>query len=171
MQEILDWFDRTSHVEHIEPLSTIFLLFACQWLAACASPEGLDGAHACLRRLELSDAQLNNPVKVAILSEGRGSLALAEGDYDQAVEGFRQAVTGWEAMGRPYDQARALRGLAQALAQTGDVDGARAAFDQALGIIETLAAQLEDADLKTSFLNSPLVQQVREARVALQGFE
>jgi tetratricopeptide (TPR) repeat protein/DNA-binding SARP family transcriptional activator len=171
VQEILGWFDRTPHVEHIEPPGTIYLLFSCQWLAARASPEGLDAARACLRLLELSDGQRNNPVKVAILSEGRGSVALAEGNNLHAVEGFQQAVAGWKAVGRTYDQARALKGLGQALAQTDAIGDARTAFDQALAIVETLAAQLEDPRLRASFLDSPLVREVRDARAASRGFE
>jgi DNA-binding SARP family transcriptional activator/tetratricopeptide (TPR) repeat protein len=167
VQEILGWFDRTPHVEHIEPMCTIYLLFACQWLAAHSPSEGLDDAHVCVRQLALSDAQMNNPVKVAILREGQGSLALAKGNFQQAVEGFRQAVTGWTAVGRTYDQLRALKGLGQALVQRGDSSGARTAFDQALGIVATLAMQLEGTDLRTSFLNSALVQGVRDARAAL----
>jgi tetratricopeptide (TPR) repeat protein len=167
VHEILGWFDRTPHVEHIEPMCTIYLLFACQWLAAHSPSEGLDDAHVCVRQLALSDAQMNNPVKVAILREGQGSLALAKGNFQQAVEGFRQAVTGWTAVGRTYDQLRALKGLGQALVQRGDSSGARTAFDQALGIVATLAMQLEGTDLRTSFLNSALVQGVRDARAAL----
>jgi tetratricopeptide (TPR) repeat protein len=168
VQEILDWFDRTPHIEHVGPPGTIYLLFACQWLAARAAPEGLGNGRIFGQLLALSDEQRNNPVKVAIVDEGRGSLASAKGNYRQAVDGFRSAVRGWTAVGRSYDQVRALKGLGQALAQAGDTNGARATFDQALGVVEMLAAQLEDADLRTSFLNSPLVQEVRDARGAQQ---
>ncbi len=167
LQEILGWFARTSHVEHLEPMCTVYLLFACRWLAGAEAAEGLDNARVCLRLTALSDVQMNNPVKAAILNEGRASLALAEGSAQQAIEGFRQAVTGWQTVGRPYDQLRALKGLGQALAQRNDSDGTRAALDQALGITETLSAQLEEPDLRTSFLNSTLVREVRDAHASL----
>jgi hypothetical protein len=64
-------------------------------------------------------------------------------------------------LGHPYDQARALSGLGQALAQAGDRDGAQLASAQAEELINVLAAQLEDPALKSSFLNSPLVRKIR----------
>jgi hypothetical protein len=70
-------------------------------------------------------------------------------------------------MGRPYDQARALNGLGLTL-DIDDPEAAYAAFGQALKLYDSLAAQLEDVELKQSFLNSQPVRQVREARAALQ---
>jgi hypothetical protein len=70
-------------------------------------------------------------------------------------------------MGRPYDQARALSGLGRALAAVDDSASARRAFDQALGKYDSLAAQLDDVELKRSFLNSGPVREVRDARTAL----
>jgi hypothetical protein len=70
-------------------------------------------------------------------------------------------------MGRPYDQVRALGGLGHALVWVDDPTAARGAFDQALEICNSLAAQLGDAELKRSFLNSGLVREVRAARAAL----
>jgi len=58
--------------------------------------------------------------------------------------------------------------LGQALAQAGDRDGALLALAQAEELITILAAQLEDSTLKSSFLNSPLVQTVRTAQRSVQ---
>jgi DNA-binding SARP family transcriptional activator/tetratricopeptide (TPR) repeat protein len=171
VKEILGWFDRTPRVDHIAPAGTIYLLFSCQWLAACASPEALDDARDCLRLLGLPAEQMNNPVKVTILSEGQGSLALAEGNHRRAVEGFRKAANGWKRVGRPFDQVRALNGLGRALVQAGDAGGSRTSYDQALGLVGMLATQLENPGLKASFLSSPLVQEVRDARARLVGYE
>jgi tetratricopeptide (TPR) repeat protein len=170
VKEILGWFDRVSRVDHIAPASTIYLLFSCQWLAACESPDGLDEARACLQLLELPAEQTINPVKVAILSEGQGRLALAEGNHHQAIKGLRRASDGWKRVGRPLDQVRALNGLGQALAQAGDAGGSRTAFDQALGLVGMLATELEDPSLKASFFSSPLVQALRDARATLNAF-
>jgi tetratricopeptide (TPR) repeat protein len=143
------------------------LLFVCQWLASRPGDCALDDAHACLGRLEHADEQLRSPETAACVSEARGRVALAEGDHDRAVQQFRQAVAQWEEMGRPYDQARALGGLGHALVGVDDPTLARAAFDQALEICDVLAAQMEDAELKRSFLNSGLVREICHARVAL----
>jgi predicted ATPase len=164
VQEILDWIDGSASAE---PFSTVHLLFACQWLAGRREEGALDEARVFLRRLERADEQLSLPATAACLSEAQGSVALAEGDHERAVQQFRSAVAGWEEMGRPYDQARALGGLGRALARIDHPTAARSAFDQALEICNSLAAQLGDAELKRTFLNSGPVREVRDARVAL----
>jgi hypothetical protein len=68
----------------------------------------------------------------------------------------------WQTLGRPYDQIRALNGLGQALRQVENSREAQATFAEAHRLIMSLVAQLEDAELKTSFLNSPLVQGIQE---------
>jgi hypothetical protein len=88
-------------------------------------------------------------------------LALAEGAAAAAATSFTHAAAGWQALGHPYDQARALCGLAQALARTDDRDGSHPAAEQAQDLMNVLAGQLEDPALKSSFLNSPLVQEIR----------
>jgi DNA-binding SARP family transcriptional activator len=165
IQEMVGWIDRSSHIHHA---STMPLLYACQWSIARAGDAGLDDASGFVRRLERAHEQENSPETDASLSEGRGSVALAEGDQQEAVECFRNAVARWEEMGRPYDQARALSGLGRAQLGIDDPKAAAAAFDQALDIYDALAAQLEDADLKQSFLNSGPVREAREARAALR---
>ena len=111
--------------------------------------------------LEQADAQIRSPETAAALSETRGALALGEGILGPAAESFRRAADGWEALGRPYDQARALGELGRSLALAGAAADARAALAQAQGLAEALAAQLDDPDMKAAFLNSPLVQGLR----------
>jgi tetratricopeptide (TPR) repeat protein len=164
VQEIVSWIDRSSHVHH---RNTMPLLFACQWSIARASDEGFSDAFSFLRRLERAHEQESSPETDACLSEGRGNVALAEGDHQEAVRLLRQAVARWEDMGRPYDRARALSDLGRALCGFGDPEAAGAALNQALDLYNALAAQLEDLDLKQSFLNSQPVRKVREARAAL----
>ena len=94
-------------------------------------------------------------------------MALTEGNSLQAVEQFRQAVTLWQTLNRPYDQARALNSLSRTLIQAGESDEADVTFNQALSLIESLTAQLEEAELKTSFLNSPLIQEMVDTRARL----
>jgi DNA-binding SARP family transcriptional activator/predicted ATPase len=158
VRELLALIDRNAYAH---PDSTLSLLYACRWLASGQTPGGLDQARACVLRLERADAQLGSPRTAAVLSEGRGIVALAEGDPHQAAGHFRQAATRWQVLGWPYDQARALSGLGRSLVQLGDGDRAKLAFDQALELIESLATQLKAPDLKGSFLGSPLVQKIR----------
>jgi DNA-binding SARP family transcriptional activator len=164
VQEMVGWIETLPYVHH---RSTISLLYVCQWSAARVGDEGLGDAHIFLRRLERAHEQWVSPETDACLREGRGSVALAEGDHQEAVGRFRHAVARWKEMGRPYDQARALSGLGRALDGLEDPEAAGAAFDQALDLYDDLAAQLEDVELKQSFLSSQPVREVREARAAL----
>jgi tetratricopeptide (TPR) repeat protein len=143
------------------------LLFVCQWLAGRPGNGAPNEARAALRRLEHAHEQLRSPETAACLHEASGSVALAEGYHDQAIQHFRSAVERWAEMGRPYDQARALGGLGHALTGADNPTSARRAFDQALEICNSLAAQLGEAELKRSFLNSGLIQEMREACGAL----
>jgi tetratricopeptide (TPR) repeat protein len=165
VEELLALFDHTPDTHRNNALA---LLFACQWLAAHPAAGDLAAARACLSRLERA-AQIGSPETTAAYDEGQGIIALAEDNPAQAVRLFQSAAGQWQALNRPYDQLRALRGLGQALRQTGDTGQAQAAFKQALGLIETLARQLEDTELKASFLNSLVVQEIREGQSRLYG--
>ncbi len=163
IRQLLELIDNNPYLDWE---STMPLLFACRWYATRS--ELLEAARACLPRLERADRQSRSPETGAALAEGRGAVALAEGHPLKAMKEFHQAVAQWATIGRPYDQARALGSLGQALMGTGDTASARTAFDQALAIFDSLAAQLDAAELKQSFLNSPLVREVREARARLE---
>ncbi|HEU5100301.1 MAG TPA: tetratricopeptide repeat protein, partial [Roseiflexaceae bacterium] len=149
--------------------NTVPLLFLCRWLAGRPTPGALDDAKAMVLALSRADAQIGSPETAAALSEVRGVLSLSERAPDRAVEPLRRAVDGWQALGRPYDQARTLTDLGRALALAGDASQARTALDLALSLVESLAAQLDAAELKAAFLNSPLVQEFQRARSALSA--
>ena len=157
IQEFLNVIDRTPDAQSV---STLPLLFACQWLAGQPASEGLPTAQACLRRLERAYRQIGSLETDAAYHEGQGIIALAEDNPTQAVEPFRYAANRWQVLNRPYDQLRTLRGLGYALKQIGDLQQAGSTLDQALHLVETLATQLDDPTLKTIFLNSSLVQEV-----------
>jgi hypothetical protein len=57
--------------------------------------------------------------------------------------------------------------LGQTLVLAGDSGEARTAFDRARNLVESLAAQLDAAELRAAFLNSPLVQELNHVRAAL----
>jgi hypothetical protein len=122
-----------------------------------------------LTQLESAHAQYGSPVTAAALSEGRGLVALSERDAHRAVDYLQPAAAQWQVLGRPYDQVRVLVALGRALAQAGTAGEARLALDQALNLVEQLAAQLEDAEVQAAFLCSPLVQELDRAIAALSA--
>jgi tetratricopeptide (TPR) repeat protein len=171
VQHFLDLIDRSPYLDWS---CTMPIIFACSWYTT--RPEMLAAARACLPRLERAHNQFRTLESEAALAEGQGIIALAEGAPSTATHHFRQAAAAWEALGRPYDQIRALKGVGDALhawhtqhPQAGPVDShsssARLAFSQALAILDSLAAQVSDPVLKTSFLGSQLYREVRRANV------
>ena len=143
-------------------------LAVCRWFASRA-PDMRVELKTSLAQLERADAQLGSPATAAALNEGRGLVALSEGDALRAVEYLRQAAAQWQALGYPYDQVRVLIALGRALSQAGAASETRLALDQALNLVEPLAAQLEDAEVQAAFLRSPLVQELHRAIAALSA--
>jgi len=102
------------------------------------------------------------PLRRAALLEGQGMLAMWQGIEDQAIALFREAAALWESVTRPYDQARALKKLGQALATAGNPREAHEVFKKGIALLEELADQLDDSATKTIFLQSPLVQAIQD---------
>jgi predicted ATPase len=143
--------------------STLPLLHACYWFTAGALPLKLEAANATIRSLTAANAQIGSPETAAALSEGEAVVALSQKRVPEATSQFQQAASIWHSMGRPLDEARALAGLGRALVQARRSAEAQAAYDRALSLVESLANQLEDEASKSSFLNSALVQSIRDA--------
>jgi DNA-binding SARP family transcriptional activator len=137
-------------------------LMVCRWFASRA-PDMRAELHSSLAQLESAHAQYSSPVTAAALSEGRGLVALSTRNALRAVDDLQHAAAQWQALGRPYDQVRALATLARALLQDRSAGAARLALDQALNLVEPLAAQLEDAEVQAAFRASPLVQELHRA--------
>jgi tetratricopeptide (TPR) repeat protein len=155
IREILKW---TGQAGYLFPNIGMSLLFICRLPVAFGLPEMVRSAHSAQQQLERLDRQYGTPTTAACLPEGKGWLALAEANVAVSAASFRQAAAKWQELGHPYDQARALSGLGQALIQTGDRDGAKLVSERAADLISALAMQLDDPELKSSFLNSPLVR-------------
>ncbi len=160
IQQYIDLIDSNPY---FEVNSTTPLLFACQWFAS-RSGESLEACRASVDRLVNAHEQLNFPKMEAALAEGRGYLGLAEGDAKLSAKHFRKAVEIWEALGRPYDLVRALGGLGRALVMADDPKAALLVFDHAMQQIQALADQLEDKEMRNSFLSSQLVDEIRQGR-------
>ncbi|HSM56550.1 MAG TPA: tetratricopeptide repeat protein [Candidatus Sulfomarinibacteraceae bacterium] len=155
--EILEWTDQA---RHLYPNIGRALLFICR-APVVENHSPLTGyAHAAWRQLQRLDRQFGTPVTAAHRVEGRGWLLLAQGgpaDISQggpagAASRLEEAAARWRDLERPYDQARALDGLRRALLQAGDDERAGAAAEQAVKLVEALAAQLDDATLREAFV-------------------
>jgi DNA-binding SARP family transcriptional activator/pimeloyl-ACP methyl ester carboxylesterase len=153
-REILNW---TGQAGYLFPNTNMALLLICRLPVAFGLPAMVRSAHSAQQQLERLDRQYSTLATAACLLEGKGWLALAEAKASEAVASFKQAAAKWQELVHPYDQARALSGMRQALIQTGDRDGAKLVSERAADLISALAMQLDDPELKSSFLNSPLV--------------
>ena len=158
IHQILEFVSSTHNLTND---SVMPLLIACQQLARWTTPEASEDARTCLAQLERHNLQYQTGETSAALAEARGNLFL-RANPNQAIEHFRQAASEWEKIERPFDRARALGSLGHALAAAGDAPSARSSWNQAMEIYNVLAAQL-DPELRASFLNSPIVKEVRQS--------
>ena len=154
---------------YYDELSIAPLLFSCRWFAARKKEDSLVKCRASVDRLEKIVKQAPIPEAKASLEEGKGYLALAEGQHAHAVDYFRNALDVWESLGRPYDQARALRELGRALVNAKDIESAKSCYAQAGELIDSLASQLTVNEMRKSFLASELVTNLRQEKAALEA--
>ncbi len=153
----------TGQARYLFPNFSMALLFICRLPVVFDLPEMAHAAHFAHQQLSRLDEQYHTPATAACLLEGKGWLALIDGNVAEAAGAeaavaFKQAETKWQALGHPYDQTRASGGLGQALAQAGDREGAQLAWARARELINALAAQLDDHEWKSAFLDSSLVR-------------
>jgi tetratricopeptide (TPR) repeat protein len=156
--EILEWADQA---RYLYPNVDMALLTICRMPFAFSSATMVGTARSAWEQLERLDGQYRTPVTAAYRLEGLGWITLAEGNIVQAADHFKQAQTKWQELGHPYDQARALSGFSRALTQE-DHDEFKTAIEQAMGLVNSLAAQLEDPALKASFLASGFVREIQK---------
>jgi tetratricopeptide (TPR) repeat protein/transcriptional regulator with XRE-family HTH domain len=162
IREFLALIKRTPFDHHfnIPPL-----LFAFRWSAQkLAAPESDEIAKECLYHLAQVESLFHSQEGIAALAEARGSEALRNANARVAIEQFQRASTAWGNLNRAHDQARVLNYLGQTLLLSDDPRRAQAAFDQARTMIGTLAAQLEETQFRSSFLNSALVQEIQSGQ-------
>lgn len=159
--DIIEWVER---VPLTHPNSIMALHYACQYAAEYGL---IDLARRGLRQLDRTLAIHALSQTAASLSEARGHVALAANDFLRATESLHEALDRWTAQSRPYDQIRTFNSLSRALLESGNDAAAHDACDHAISIVDALAAQLDDEEMKTSFLHSSLVREIWERRTAL----
>jgi DNA-binding NarL/FixJ family response regulator len=150
-----------SGMDRLSEDSIMPLLYACQQLAKITQLDPVEEKQRCLAQLELLAQKYDSGEAAAALAGAKGCLA-AGADPSAAVENFRLAAEGWESIGRPYDQARALASQGDALAASGAGSTARGVWTQVLQLFDALVAQL-DPESQSAFLDSPLVAAVVNA--------
>lgn len=84
----------------------------------------------------------------ATLHTAHGQIALAERDWDGAVEALKRARDEWQGVGAPYETAQARMLLGTALRRRGDEHGASVELEGALGTFERLGAKLDEERAK-----------------------
>ncbi|MHC4611339.1 MAG: ATP-binding protein, partial [Planctomycetota bacterium] len=121
-------------------------------LLAQGEPErALTLADECLDLAERTDSR-KNIVKARRL---RGQVFATAGRHTEAETEYRKALDIARPLGNPPQLWKTLDALGCTLLELGLEQEARAAFEEALHVIDGVAAELDDTDLKTTFLSAP----------------
>lgn len=107
--------------------------------AADEAEEIIDAYKIGSRRAAAFDANLHF---------ARGQILVAEGEWAEAVEEFKQAREGWQGVGAPYETARVRAALGSVYRRTGDEHGSTIELEAALAAFERLGAVPEAARIK-----------------------
>lgn len=105
-----------------------------------SSVSDLDIARSATSELEAIAAEANVPALDAVAAAARGTLRLAEGDVQGAIERLRHACAVWQELKLPYEAAQARRTYGLALSAAGYVDDAAMELRAALAVFERLGA-------------------------------
>lgn len=167
VQEIFSLTDTTAYYPYeVIPALTM----ACGWLA-----KNSGGDPTTLVRLEKVHTQMQNRQSAASLYEVQAFSAGIRGEWEQAASFYRIAAENWEALQRPYDLLRTLGGQVKALsfAQLGGAVSKnrkilREVRTKTVSIIEQLADELEEPEVKQAFLVSPLVVEIQRGQQTVQ---
>jgi DNA-binding NarL/FixJ family response regulator len=128
-----------------EPLQRARLLPAMVEIALAAAD--LEGAAAASAELEQLSEQFESEVLSAIAAHARGTVLLARGEPQQALDAFRAALAVWQRVGAPYLAARVRVSAGIACRALGDEDGAALELTAARRVFEELGARPDIARL------------------------
>ncbi|HET9035570.1 MAG TPA: LuxR C-terminal-related transcriptional regulator [Myxococcaceae bacterium] len=128
-----------------EPLQRARLLPAMVEIALAAAE--LEGAAAASAELEQLSEQFESEVLSAIAAHARGTLLLARGEPQRALDAFRAALAVWQRVCAPYLGARVRVSVGLACRALGDEDGAALELTAARKVFEELGARPDLARL------------------------
>jgi len=100
-------------------------------------------AEAAAGELERIATQYGTHVLRAAAGTARGTVALADGEYDSAIESLRGAWRIWQEADAPYEAARTRSSLAEAYFAAGDPEAAELELSAAAAVLERLGAVLD----------------------------
>ncbi len=119
----------------------------------CIVAGAIDGAAASAADLDAIASEYGTPMLRALAQSSRGRVLLADGDAAGAAACLRAALANWKALEVPYEIASTNTLLGQALRESGDDEGARAAFAAAEALFDRIGARL-DAQLTRDSLRA-----------------
>ncbi len=139
--------------ERTVPLARAPMLPA--YVRVMIATESLDSAREAAAELEATAAAHPRDVLLAMASQARGELLLAEARASDALPALRQALAAWTELGAAYESARLHEGLARACRLLGDEDAASFEREVARRTFEELGAapdarRLQSPDGKTA---------------------
>jgi DNA-binding CsgD family transcriptional regulator len=102
----------------------------------------LDQAEPLIEELDAQGRALDRAWALATAARGRGLLAAARGNPQDALTHLQQALQEHKRVTRPFELARTLRAHGMVLRRHKHKAAAKAALEQALGIFERLGARL-----------------------------
>ncbi len=132
------------------------------WLARGDVAKAIAYADQCLAAAEATTSR-RNIVKGRRL---KGEALLVQGKLADAEAELEEARTVARYVGNPAQLRMTLAALARLCEAQGREGDAAAAYQEALAVVERVAAGLSDAALRETFLGSPQVTAIREAAAA-----
>jgi CHAT domain-containing protein/tetratricopeptide (TPR) repeat protein len=118
------------------------------------------GEMRAIGKLEAAEAQLEGPLRSQdelVLSnalEERARIRLARGEQRAAIDDLRHADAGYANLGLEINRIDTSSALSQALLSTGDVSGAIASADEAIGIVGRIRVKSANPEWRARFLSS-----------------
>ncbi len=98
------------------------------------------GARASAHELSSIAGHLGAPLVQAAAAQATGTVLLAEGDAEAALDTLRRAWAGWHGLDAPYEAARVRVLVGLACRALGDEDGAAMELDAARWVFDELGA-------------------------------
>ncbi|MEM4251724.1 MAG: tetratricopeptide repeat protein [Candidatus Bathyarchaeia archaeon] len=111
-----------------------------------------DQAFGYLRQAWALSREVFDPILTIWESAGFAELYFSTGELDEATALSRQALDLARRKGLRGEVWYLLYLQGRILRQSGDIEGATKAFDEAVKVLKTIAAELTDPTLKKSFL-------------------